>query len=387
MNIKPYLPPLLCALLIQACGLAGLATPAAAPTGTAAAGVVSPTQTAPVQTTAAPTTASLPTLAPTGTIEPPTLVPEPTATVWPPTFAIWSFQDPRTLDSFVVTVNEKNTVNGTLTEQTTTIGYIKEPFSAYAYNKYEGGEERTVVVDDWTYTQTGSGDWYISAGSSESLFSEAQIPTANTDRLAEAQFAEQTEYEGIPAYHFVLAPVKSDSGNATSQLEGDFYLAIDGNYVLSSHWKETSTQGDFSQVYEVTEALSSIDKVPEIRLPDDMQAMVDAIELPTKLGLPVPGNSVVRGMTRYEHGIGVDLYYFTNPKMTLDEFLEHYRNLPATDGWQVTHVGHVSLHQDDCEFIRECVMMRKADTQVVLHYDGTTLRVEFDWPRLYAPVN
>ncbi len=385
MNIKPFLPPLLCALLVQACGLAGLTPPTAGPTATAA-----PTQAANVPATAlvtaAPTQPALPTVAPTATIEQPTVAPEPTATVWPPTFAIWSFQDIRALDSFVVTVTEKNTVNGALTEMTTTIGYIKEPFRAYFFNKFKGGEERTVVVDDWTYTQTGSGDWYISAGWNESLFSKAQIPTANTDRLVEAQFAEQTEYEGIPAYHFVLAPVDTVNGNATTRFEGDFHLAIDGNYVLASHWKETSAQGDFTQVYEVTEALSSIGQVAEIGLPDDMQAMAAAIELPAELGLPVPGDSAVRGMTRYEHGIGVDLYYFTNPKMTLDEFLAYYRSLPATNGWQVTHVGHVTLHQDDCEFIRECVMMRKADTQVVLHYDGTTLRVEFDWPRLYAPI-
>lgn len=386
MNIKPYLPPLLCALLLQACGLASLATPQTAPTDSAA-----PTQSASAQgiapVTGTPTTAALPTLAPKATSVPPTLAPEPTATVWPPTFAIWSFQDFRALDSFVVTVNEKNTVNGTLTELTTTIGYIKEPFSAYFNNKYQGGVERSVVVDDWTYTETGTGDWYISTGSSESLFSRAQIPTANTDRLVEAQFAEQTDYEGIPAYHFVLAPVDSVNGNTTIRLEGDFYLAIDGNYVLASHWKETSAQGDFTQEYEVTETLSSIGQVPEIALPDDMQAMAAAIELPAELGLPVPGDSAIRGLTRYKNGIGVDLYYFTNPKMTLDAFLDHYRNLPATNGWQVTHVGHVSLHQDDCEFIRECVMMRKADTQVVLHYDGTTLRVEFDWPGLFAPVN
>lgn len=382
MTIKPSLIPLCCALLLQACGLAGLETPDVAPTASTA-----PTLAASVKPTAASTTAAPPTLAPTATIEPPTLAPEPTATVWPPTFAIWSFQDIRVLDSFIVTINEKNTVNGTLTDLTTTIGYVKEPFCAYLYTKYSGGEERTVVVDDWTYRQTDSGDWYISAGSSESLFSKAQIPTANTDRLVEAQFAEQADHEGIQAYHFVLAPVDSVEGNSTNRLEGDFYLAIDGNYVLASQWKETSTQGDFTQVYEVTETLSSIGQVPEIRLPDDMQAMATAIELPAKLGLPLPGDSIVNGMTRYAHGIGVDLYYFTNPKMTLDDFLEYYRRLPATNGWQVTHVGHVSLHENDCEFLRECVLMRNADTQVVLHYDGTTLRVEFDWPRLYAPVN
>jgi hypothetical protein len=104
------------------------------------------------------------------------------------------------------------------------------------------------------------------------------------------------------------------------------------------------------------------------------------------MGLPVPGHSTVNQMIRYKHGIGVDLYFFSNPKMSLDEFLDFYRNLPTTDGWEVTHVGHVSLHQDDCEFTRECVMIKKGSTQVILYYDGGSIRAEFDWPHLYSPL-
>lgn len=364
---------LLCALLIQACSPAPIQTINPEPTA-----AVGPTRVASVEAeeaTAVP--ASTATLQPTA---------GPTATVWPPTFVPWSLQDIRELDSFVVTVNEKNTVNGQLTEQTNTIGYIKEPYSAYNENKYYSGLDRTYTVDDWTYSLTGTGDWYISAGANDDLFAKADIPAGHTEKLVDSQFAGEEEFEGIPAYHFVLDPVSSTDSNASVQLEGDLYLARDGNYVLYSHWKETSSQGDFTQVYEVTYSLSSINQLTEITLPADMTDMVAAARLPVEMGLPVPGNSALDRMIRYEHGIGVDLYFYTNPKMSIDEFLDFYRNLPPTDGWEVTHVGHVSLHQEDCEFVRECVIINQGTTQVILYYSGASIRAEFDWPHLYSPL-
>lgn len=368
MFAKASVSTLLCTLLLQACSPAPIPTTNHEPTASA-----EPTLVASVEATTAPTAAPQPTLGPT-------------ATVWPPTFKSWTFQDIRELDSFVVTINEKNTVNGQLTELTNTIGYIKEPYRAYNHNQYAGGVTRTYVVDGWTYSLTGSGDWYISARSNDDLFSKADIPAGNTEKLGEAQFAGQEDYQGIPAYHFVLDPVKSTEATTNYQLEGDFYLAQDKNYVLYSHWKETSTQGDFTQVYEVTHSLSSIKQPIEIELPADMQEMVVAAELPVEMGLPLPGNSTINRMIRYKHGIGVDLYFSTNPKISIDEFLDFYRQLPTTDGWEVTHVGHVSLHQDDCEFTRECVMISKGGTQVILYYDGASIRAEFDWPHLYSPL-
>jgi len=368
MFAKASVPTLLCALLLQACSPAPIPTINREPTASA-----EPTLVASVEATAEPTATPQPTLGPT-------------ATVWPPTFDLWSLQDIRDLDSFVVTINEKNTVNGELTELTNTIGYIKEPYSAYNQNQYTGGVDRTYVVDGWTYSLTGSGDWYISAGSKDDLFFKADIPAGNTGKLVEAQFAGQEDFQGIPAYHFVLDSVNSTEANTNYQLEGDFYLAQDGNYVLYSHWKETSSQENFTQVYEVTESLSSINQLMEIQLPADMKEMVAAAELPAEMGLPLPGNSALARMIRYKHGIGVDLYFFTTPKISVDEFLDFYRHLPTTDGWQVTHVGHISLHQDDCEFTRECVMISKGSTQVILYYNGTSLRAEFDWPHLYSPL-
>jgi hypothetical protein len=368
MFAKAFIPSLLCALLLQACSPAPIQTINREPTASAESTLV-----ASVEATAEPTATPQPTVGPT-------------ATVWPPVFDLYSFEDIRNLDSFVVTINEKNTVNGQLTEQTNTIGYIKEPYSAYNHNQYTGGVGRTYVVEGWTYELTGSGDWYISARPNDDLFFKADIPAGNTGKLGEAQFAGQEDFQGIPAYHFVLDPVNSTEGNTKYQLEGDFYLAQDGNYVLYSHWKETSSQGDFTQVYEVTESLSSINQLTEIKLSADMQEMVIAAALPAEMGLPLPGNSAINRMIRYKHGIGVDLYYSSNPKISIDEFLDFYRQLPATDGWTVTHVGHVNLHQDDCEFTRECVIISKGSTQVILYYDGASIRAEFDWSHLYSPL-
>lgn len=368
MFAKASVLTLLCALLLQACSPAP--TQAVNREPTASAG---PTLVASLEPTAKPTVTPKPTLGPT-------------ATVWPPTFDLWSLQDIRDLDSFVVTVNEKNTVNGELTEQTNTIGYIKEPYSAYNHNQYYSGMDRTYAVDGWTYSLTGSGDWYISVGSNDDLFSKAHIPTGNTEKLGEAQFAGQEDFQGIPAYHFVLDPVSSTEGNTKYQLEGDLYLAQDGNYVLYSHWKESSSQENFTQVYEVTQSMSSVNQLTEISLPADMTKMAAAVEMPTEMGLPLPMDSTLSRMIRYQHGIGVDLYFFRTPKTSIDEFLEFYRQLPTTDGWTVTHVGHVNLHQDDCEFTRECVIIKKGSTQVILYYDGASIRAEFDWPHLYSPL-
>lgn len=368
MFAKASIPTLLCFLLLQACSPAPIPTINRDQTASA-----EPTLVASAEATAKPTASPQPT-------------PGPTATVWPPTFDPWSLQDIRDLDSFVVTINEKNTINGQLTELTNTIGYIKEPYSAYHHNEYTAGVDRTYVADGWTYSLTGSGDWYISAGSNDDLFFKANIPAGNTGKLVEAEFAGLEDFQGIPAYHFVLVPVNSAEANKNYQLDGDFYLAQDGNYVLFSHWKETSSQENFTQVYDVTQALSSINQLIEIQIPADMQEMVTAAQLPAEMGLPLPGNSVVNRMIRYKHGIGVDLYFYTNPNISIDEFLDFYRQLPTTDGWQVTHIGHVNLHEDDCEFTRECVMISKGSTQVILYYNGTSLRVEFDWPHLYSPL-
>lgn len=308
----------------------------------------------------------------------------PTATVWPPVFDPYAFEDIRELGSFVVTINEKNTVNGQLTELNTTIGYIREPYTAYAVLEFSGGETRTYVIDGRTYDVNGSGDWYISAGTSDDLFYKADIPGGNTYKLADAQFAAEEDYLEIPAYHFVLEP--ASQSDASYQIEGDFYLAKDANYVLYSNWKETSSQGDFTQVYEVTQTMTLVNQLTEITVPAQVQEMRTAMDLPRELGLPLPPESTPSGMVRYVHGIGIDTYTFSTPKTSIEEFLDYYKNLAPTEGWAVSHVGHVSIHENDCEFSRECVIIAKGSTQVILYYNGGSIRAEFDWPHLFGPL-
>lgn len=306
----------------------------------------------------------------------------PTSTVWPPVFDLFGLEDILTLDSFVLTVNERNTVNGQLNELTTTLGYIREPYRAYSLIESYAGQDRTYVIDDITYQVNQSGDWYITSRADQALFQKAD-PAALAGKLVDAQFAGQRDFHGNLANHFVLeseTPV-----DASYSLQGDLYVAQEGNYLLYSHWSETTSQENFKQTYELTAELSSINQVTEITLPSDLQAMRDAMDLPLELGLPLPAQSTLTGMIRYKHGIGVDLYSFRTPKISLGEFLDYYRALPPTGGWTVSHVGHVSLHQEDCEFLRECVILNNGSTQVVLYYDGASIRAEFDWPHLYSP--
>ncbi len=348
------------------------AAPALAPTPSA------PTE--PTRVTAADVQAGA-----TATLRP---TPAPTATVWPPVFDPWALGDIRALGSFTVTINEKNTVNGQLTELTTTIGYIQEPYSAYRVTEFDEGNSRTYLVEGRTYAVNNSGDWYLSTRIDEDdVFSKADIPAGNTGKLEGARFAGQEDFQGIPANHFVFEqPASTSEPNKSYAVEGDFYLAQAGNYVLYSHWKETSSQGNFTQVYEVTESLSSINQLTEITLPSDLQEMKTAMDLPLELGLPLPPDSALEGMIRYRPGIGVDLYTFRPPQWDVEDFLEYYKNLPPTDGWTVTHVGHVNLHENNCEFTHECVILNKGNTQVILYYNGSTIRAEFDWPHLYSPL-
>jgi hypothetical protein len=337
-----------------------------------------------IEPTSQPVSTALPSEVAEATASPrPTL--GPTATVWPPVFDPYGFEDIRDLASFVVTISEKNTVNGNLTELITTIGYIKEPYTAYAIAQFPGGESQTYSIEGRTYEINGSGDWYITARTNDDLFSKADIPGGNTYKLVDAQFVAEEDYQGIVAYHFVLEPAAQS--DASYQLEGDFYLAKDGNYVLYSHWMETVSQSDFSQVYEVTQTITSINQLSEISIPAEIQEMRTAMDLPEEFGLPLPPESSPSGMIRYVNGIGIDSYTFSTPKTSIEEFLEYYRDLAPTDGWAVSHVGHVNLHENDCEFSRECVIITKGPIQVILYYNGATIRAEFDWPHLFSPIS
>ncbi|MEX2143162.1 MAG: hypothetical protein WD740_01090 [Anaerolineales bacterium] len=340
-----------------------------------------------VPATAVQATTAPPTSDPASATQPPTQAPS--ATPWPPVFDINKLGDIRELDSFIVTINLKNTVNGDLTEINTTIGYIREPFSAYAWLDLGTDDTKTYVVGGTVYDVNNFGNWYLSTQANQNLLYQADIPASNTGGLVGAQFAEQVEFEGIPAFHYILDKTDNPPNelNVKSDIEGDFYVAVDGNYVLFSHSMRNTSQGDFHQVYEITQTLSSINQLSEITLPADFLPMEAALALPQDLGLPLPGGSEMTGMIRYNSGgIGVDYYTYSASVSNNDEFLEFYRNLAATDGWTVSHVGKVKVHYE-CEYSRDCVIINKGSTQVILFYKSYTIGADFDWKHVYSPLN
>lgn len=318
----------------------------------------------------------------------PTLAP--TATVWPPVFDLYKLGSITDLDSFIVTINLKNTTNGDLTETTTTIGYIREPFSAYSLLDLGSEVAKTYVVAGRTYDVYG-GSWYLYAYAKNSLLFQADIPASNTSGLVDAKFVEQVDFEGIPTYHYVLEKTDNpaNESNVKSDIEGEFYVAIEGNYVLYSHSKSTTSQGDFYGTYEVTHTLSSINQLTEITLPADFLPMEEALDLPEKLGLPLPAGTILAEMIRYvTGGIGVDYYTYGTSVKNNDEFLDFYRNLQPTGGWTVSHIGKVSLHAYFfCEFLQDCVIMDKGDAHVILYFNGGTIKAEFDWEHHFSPLN
>ncbi len=304
----------------------------------------------------------------------------PTATVWPPVYDPNRLGNIRELDSFIVSVNVKNTVNGSLTETTNTMGYIKEPFSAYSLLDLPPSDEtRTYVVGGRTYDVNNSGDWYLSTEANNSLLYAADIPAGNTGGLESAQFVEQVEFEGFPAYHFILEKTDDppNESNVKSDVEGDFYLSKDGNYVLYSHSKRTTTQGDFKQVYEVTQTMFSINQLTEITLPADFLPMDVALDLPENLGLPLPAGTTLAGMIRYNDGRGYDIYKYTLAG-SYAEFLEFYRNLAPTNGWTVSSIGIKMPTHYICDS-EDCVILNNGNAKFILYpYEG---RIGVDYYR------
>lgn len=312
----------------------------------------------------------------------------PTATAWPPIFDPFRLGNILDLDSFIVTVNVKNTVNGDLTETTNTIAYNKEPFSGYSLLDLGSDSTKTYVIGGRTYDVNNFGNWYLSTEASNNFLFAADIPAGNTGELEGAVFAAEEEYQGLTAYHFVLEKTDNppNENNVKSDVEGDLYLAKDGNYPLYAHSKRTTTQGDFRSVYEVTQVLSSINAVSEITLPADFLPMDKALELPQGVGLPLPEGSTLEGMIRYvSGGIGVDYYTYDATGTSMEEFLQFYRDLTPTDGWTVSHIGYVNLHYE-CESFRECVIINKGSAQVILYYKSGNIGADFDWPHVYSPL-
>ena len=158
-------------------------------------------------------------------------------------------------------------------------------------------------------------------------------------------------------------------GYPAPAVEGDFFLTQEGNHVVHT-LEETSPD------LRSHEALSSIGQVTEIALPPELTPMTEALDIGVALEASYcPASS---SMIRYVYGIGVDYYRYETPVRSNDEFLSFYRALAPTDGWTVSHIGHIRPHLEDvdCETAVQCVILDNGGDRIVISFAGS-ITVEY----------
>ena len=323
------------------------------------------------------------------------MMPTTTSAPGPPVYDPQTLGDNLEMPSFVFTVTVDNTNGGQLSENITTIGYVQEPTSMYklATFSYDGVTDgtRSYLVGGRTYVEDQLRSWYLYEAGSPVAPQPANDPNIRSSILGgvvTAQFVGQEDYAGLPANHFMfnetnLASYASYTPEKPSPtVEGDFYLAQVGNYVLFAHSKETSP----GRVYEVTEAMTSVGQVANIELPADLAPMGQALDIGVGLTPLLPPGSSLSTMVRYSNGIGVDYYRYIAPLQSNEELVDFYRTFPATAGWSVAHVGHIALHleQVNCETKVDCVLLRNGGEQIVISLAGTII-VEYDHQHVFSP--
>jgi hypothetical protein len=372
-------------LLLASCGADGTSSdPTSVTESAAASSTTQPTETSPPRTTP-----------PIATSPPPTTAPPTTVPSGPPVFDRQALGDNLTLPSFVLTITVANTNGGQLSENITTSGFIKDPVSAYelATFSYDGTTDglRRYLVGGRSYEENQFGDWYLFEAENPAIpgyTNKLDLRSGTLAGVLSARLADQGEFAGIPANHFVfdetdLASYASYSPeNPSPAVEGDFYLAQDGNHVLYTHSKETSPD----RIYEVTEELSSIGQVAEITLPAELAPMTQALDIGVDLGRLLPTGSSLRSMIRYQHGIGVDYYTYGTSVKTNEDFANFYRALPPTNGWTVSHVGHIRPHLEEvnCETDVECAILNSGGDQIVVSFVGVSITLEYDREHVFS---
>lgn len=367
-------------LLLASCG-ANDASPSSAPPAESSAATVNAPTSSTASTTAAPATS----VAATTTVAP-----------GPPVYDPQRIGNALDLASFVFTITVDNTNSGQLSQNITSIGYTKEPSSMYRLATFSfdgtGGGERSYLVGDRSYDESQFGDWNLFEAGSRATPEPSDSSELGSSVLAgvlTAQLVGQEDFGGLPANHFVFNETNTRSfasytpENPSPTVEGDFYLAQEGNYVLYAHSKETSP----GRIYEVTEAMSFIGQLGEITLPDDMAPMSQALDVGLGLLSVLPPGSALSGMLRYGNGIGVDYYTYVAAVGNNGEFINFYRTMPPTAGWTVAHIGHITPHLEptNCETRNECVILQNGGDQVVVSFAGT-ITLEYDREHIFAPV-
>lgn len=339
----------------------------------------SPAQVAPTDADLLPTAIS--TLLPTVTTTPaltPTVAP--TATVYPPVFDPETIGDNRVLlDSFILTRTDTTTGSGEVKEDHITIGYIKEPFSAYRFGKYlypgGGKEDEKYLIEGRLYQGFSDGGWYFTQEASPhdiDLYFQSAAETSVPIWVISAQFVGQEDFAGIPANHFTLDQTnlrEYSDPTGTYKIEsavGNIYLAQDGNYLLYYHMKVTGNI-DFGEtgyspgVEEVTAELSSINQLTEIAVPADFDLELD-------FGLPLPAETTFVGITRYGGGGIPDLYHYKMP-VSQEEFFEFYKNMAPTNGFTFSRIGRVTDHPVCADYLdQDCVILTNGSTEFILYY-------------------
>ena len=73
---------------------------------------------------------------------------------------------------------------------------------------------------------------------------------------------------------------------------------------------------------------------------------------------------------------------------TIDEFLAFYQALPPTNGWTVSHIGHIKLHLEpiNCETSVDCVILNNGGEQIVVSFGGGGITVEYDREHVFSPL-
>lgn len=348
------------------------------PASTDLASGAQPTTTSPLPTSTAVSTSTTPTTTAPG----------------PPVYDPQRLGDSLELASFVLTVTIDNTNNGQLAENITTLGYTREPLSMYRLATFSGSTDSTrrYLVNGRTYEENQFGDWDLyEAGSraapdpSDNIEFRSSILTG----VLTAQLVGQEDFAGLPANHFVFNETNTRNFSSftpekpSPTVEGDFYLAQNGNYVLYAHSKEISP----GRTYEVTEAMSFVGQVGAITLPDDMDLMTQALDVGVGLISLLPPGSALSSMLRYTNGIGIDYYTYTTPVKNNDDVLDFYRTLPPTSGWAVSHIGHITPHleQTNCETRNECVILQNGGEQIVISFAGS-ITLEYDRQHIFSPL-
>lgn len=303
---------------------------------------------------------------------------EPTATVYPPVY------DPETLgginepSSFILTMTSKRIEDGELVvDNTETIEYIQEPFSIY---KTYGGWSATYVIGDRFYERINGGEgWSFLAGPGlgTDILPSAQVSVAaQISEVETAQFAGQENFAGIPANHFtfdlsnfrVPYVTAGEAYNEWKDVEGELYLAQDGNYLLYFHSKASGTfheeDGTSSeQMQEKALELSSVNQLAEIAVPNDF-------DLELELGFPLPEGSTLSDILYYNDGFLPYYYTYITPVISYEEFLEFYTSMAPTNGWTFSHAGEVA-NNTNCDAAYtdlDCVILEKGNRQAILYY-------------------